>query len=104
MAMVEVEFDELSEEEVEYEEENDASAPSPKLSGATNGDASAENSESAGGANGVVEKKENVDEKFPQENFRVLSEMPILAKIKVVIFDFGGVSLFFSEIWREIRF
>ena len=94
MAMVEVEFDELSEEEVEYEEENDASAPSPKLSGATNGDASAENSESAGGANGV-EKKENVEEKFPKENFRVWSEMRILGKIRVVILDFGRVSLFF---------
>ena len=45
-----------------------------------------------------------VEEKFGEHNFRVLSEMRILAKIRVVILDFGRVSRFFSEIWREIRF
>ena len=45
-----------------------------------------------------------VEEKFPQENFRVLSEMRILGKIRVAILDFGRVSRFFSEIWREIGF
>ncbi len=37
----------------------------------------------------------SVEEKFGEQNFRVLSEMRILAKIKVVILDFGGVSRFF---------
>ena len=32
----------------------------------------------------------DVEEKFPQENFRVLSEMRILGKIKVAILDFVG--------------
>ena len=45
-----------------------------------------------------------VEEKFGEQNFRVLSEMRILAKIRVVILDFGRVSRFFSEIWREFRF
>ena len=45
-----------------------------------------------------------VEEKFGEQNFRVLSEMRFLAKIRVVIFDFGRVSRFFSEIWREFRF
>ena len=36
-----------------------------------------------------------VEEKFPQENFRVLSEMRILGKIRVAILDFGRVSRFF---------
>jgi len=41
---------------------------------------------------------------FLKENFRVLSEMRILGKIRVAILDFGRVSRFFSEIWREIGF
>ena len=32
----------------------------------------------------------DVEKKFPEENFRVLSEMRILAKIRVVILDFVG--------------
>ena len=39
-----------------------------------------------------------------EQNFRVLSEMRILGKNRVAILDFGRVSTFFSEIWREIRF
>ena len=38
---------------------------------------------------------DQVEEKFPQENFRVLSEMRILGKIRVAILDFGRVSRFF---------
>ena len=45
-----------------------------------------------------------VEEKFPQENFRVLSEMRILGKNIVAILDFGRVCRFFDEIWREIEF
>ena len=45
-----------------------------------------------------------VEEKFGEQNFRVLSEMRILAKIRVAILDFGRVCRFFSEIWREFRF
>ena len=45
-----------------------------------------------------------VEKKLGEQNFRVLSEMRILAKIRVVILDFGRVCPFFSEIWREIRF
>ena len=33
----------------------------------------------------------DVDEKFPQVNFRVVSEMRIFGKIRVAIFDFGRV-------------
>ena len=40
-----------------------------------------------------------VEEKFHKEKFRVLSEMRILAKIRVVILDFGRVSIFF---WRNL--
>ena len=32
----------------------------------------------------------SVEEKFCEQNFRVLSEMRILAKIRMVIFDFAG--------------
>ena len=52
----------------------------------------------------VLGKFDEVEEKFPQENFRVLSEMQILSKIRVAILDFGRVCLFFSEIWCEIGF
>ena len=45
-----------------------------------------------------------VEEKFGEQNFRVLSEMRILGKNRVSILDFGRVSRFFSEIWREIGF
>ena len=45
-----------------------------------------------------------VEEKFGEQIFRVLSEMRILGKNRVAILDFGRVSLFFSEIWREIGF
>ena len=45
-----------------------------------------------------------VEEKFPQEIFRVFSEMRFLAKIRVVILDFCRVCRFFSEIWREFQF
>ena len=45
-----------------------------------------------------------VEEKFGEQNFRVISEMRILAKIKVVILDFGRVSRIFNEIWRKIEF
>ena len=47
---------------------------------------------------------EEVEEKFPQENFRVFSEMRFWGKIWVAILDFGRVCRFFSEIWRKIRF
>ena len=47
---------------------------------------------------------DQVEEKFGEQNFRVLSEMRFLAKIRVVILDFGRVCRFFSEIWREFRF
>ena len=43
----------------------------------------------------------DVEEKFGEQNFRVLSEMRILGKNRIAIFDFGRVSLFFSEIWLE---
>ena len=43
-----------------------------------------------------------VEEKFPQEKFRVLSEMRFLAKIRLGILDFVGYVANFSEIWREI--
>ena len=36
-----------------------------------------------------------VEEKIPKENFRVLSEMRILVKIRLVILDFGRVCTFF---------
>ena len=49
-------------------------------------------------------KSGHVEEKFGEQNFRVLSEMRILGKIKVSILDFGRVSGFFSEIWREFWF
>ena len=45
-----------------------------------------------------------VEEKFGEQNFRVLSEMRILGKIRVAILDFGRVCRFFTEIWREIEF
>ena len=41
-----------------------------------------------------------VEEKIGEQNFRVLSEMRILAKIRVVIFDFVG----YVEILCEIGF
>ena len=46
----------------------------------------------------------SVEEKFGEQNFRVLSEMRFLCKIRVVIWDFGRVSRFFTEIWREFWF
>jgi hypothetical protein len=52
----------------------------------------------------IPRSKTTVEEKIGEQNFRVLSEMRILAKNKVVILDFGRVSLFFSEIWCEIGF
>ena len=48
--------------------------------------------------------RKQVEEKFPQENFRVVSEMRILGKNRVAILDFCRVCRFFNEIWREIRF
>ena len=59
-----------------------------------------------GGDGAVSEQaiKDFVEEKFPQENFRVVSEMRILGKNRVAILDFGRVCRFFSEIWREIEF
>ena len=53
---------------------------------------------------GYSNSRDSVEEKFHKENFRVLSEMPILAKIRVVILDFVGYVDFFSEIWCEIWF
>ena len=50
------------------------------------------------------EEEQKVEEKFGEQNFRVLSEMRILGKNRVAILDFGRVSLFFSEILREFRF
>ena len=37
-----------------------------------------------------VRQPVEVEEKFPQENFRVISEMRILVKIRVSILDFVG--------------
>ena len=45
-----------------------------------------------------------VEEKFGEQIFRVLSEMRILCKNRVAILDFGRVSRFFSEICGEFRF
>ena len=45
-----------------------------------------------------------VEETFGEQNFRVLSEMRILGKIKVVILDLVGQVDFFLEFWREIGF
>ena len=52
----------------------------------------------------ALKETDLVEEKFGEQNFRVLSEMRILGKNRVVILDFGRVSRFFSEIWREITF
>ena len=48
--------------------------------------------------------KKKLKKNFLKENFRVFSEMRILGKIRVAILDFGRVSRFFDEIWREIEF
>ena len=45
-----------------------------------------------------------VEEKFPQENFRVLSEMRILAKIRVVILDFVGYIDFLTKFGAKSDF
>ena len=45
-----------------------------------------------------------VEEKFGEQNFRVLSEMRILGKNRVAILGFGRVCRFFTAIWREIEF
>ena len=45
-----------------------------------------------------------VEEKFGEQNFRVLSEMRILAKIRVVILDFGRVCRFFCKFGSKIDF
>ena len=43
----------------------------------------------------MIDNQNYVEEKFGEQNFRVLSEMRILAKIRVVILDFCRVSRFF---------
>ena len=45
-----------------------------------------------------------VEEKYHKENFRVLSEMRILAKIRVVVLDFCRVCRNFNEMWCKIGF
>ena len=45
-----------------------------------------------------LETVEAVSEKFDEQNFRVLSEMRILGKNRVVILDFGRVCLFLKKI------
>ena len=45
-----------------------------------------------------------VEEKFPQENFRVLSEMRILAKIRVVILDFVGYVEILAKFGAKLDF
>ena len=45
-----------------------------------------------------------VEEKFDEQNVRVVSEMRILGKISVAILDFCRVCRNFTEIWREIGF
>ena len=45
-----------------------------------------------------------VEEKFLQENFRVLSEMRILAKIRVVILDFVGYVDFLAKFGAKLDF
>ena len=51
-----------------------------------------------------AEDRSAVEEKFGEQNFRVLSEMRILDKIRVAILDFGRVCRNFSGILSEIRF
>ena len=46
----------------------------------------------------VILWEELVEEKFPQENFRVVSEMRILVKIRLEILGFVGYVNFFNEI------
>ena len=41
--------------------------------------------------------RQGVEEKFGEQNFRVLSEMRILAKIKVVILDLVGYVYFLPK-------
>ena len=47
---------------------------------------------------------DQVEEKFPQGKFLVLSRMRILGKIGVAIFDVCRVCRNFTEIWCEIGF
>ena len=43
----------------------------------------------------LIEPENIVEEKFGEQNFRVLSEMRFLGKIRVAILDFGRVCRFF---------
>ena len=45
-----------------------------------------------------------VEEKFGEQNFRVLSEMRILAKIKVVILDLVGYVYFLAKFSANFGF
>ena len=49
-------------------------------------------------------REDFVEEKFHKENFRVLSEMRILAKIKVVILDFVGYIDFLPKFYTNFDF
>ena len=45
-----------------------------------------------------------VEEKFGEQNFRVLSEMRILAKIRLVILDFVGYVDFLAKFGAKFDF
>ena len=49
-------------------------------------------------------KKGEVEEKIGEQKFRVLSEMRILAKIRVVIFDFVGYVDFLAKFGAKLDF
>ena len=57
-----------------------------------------------GSASDTKYRNATVEEKFGEQNFRVLSEMRFLGKIMVAILDFCRACRNFSEIWREIGF
>ena len=48
--------------------------------------------------------QKQVEEKFPQEKFRVVSEMRILVKIKVAILDFVGYVEFLAKFVANFDF
>ena len=52
----------------------------------------------------LKESLEDVEEKFGEQNFRVLSEMRILGKIKVAILDFGRVCFFLTKFGAKSDF
>ena len=55
-------------------------------------------------SNPRTNKYRDVEEKFGEQNFRVLSEMRFFGKIRVVILDFCWVCLYFNEICANFDF